>query len=60
MGTSSFADSEELWISSCMGDAQRPLIVAMGHLVRQYDNKTRFLMSMHDELRYLVTEEDGY
>jgi DNA polymerase gamma 1 len=32
----------------------------MDHLVAKYDIKARYLISVHDELRYLVKEEDKY
>ena len=36
------------------------LIVSMNHLTAKYNIKARYLISLHDELRYLVTEEDKY
>lgn len=36
------------------------LIVCMNWLCREYDIQARFVLSIHDELRYLVKEEDMY
>ena len=36
------------------------LIVSMEHLITKYNINARYLISVHDELRYLVTEEDKY
>lgn len=36
------------------------LIVSMEYLISKYDIKARYLISVHDELRYLVKEEDKY
>ena len=36
------------------------LIVSMEHLIVKYNINARYLISVHDELRYLVTEEDKY
>jgi DNA polymerase gamma 1 len=36
------------------------LIVSMQHLIKKYDIQARYLISVHDELRYLVKEEDKY
>ena len=36
------------------------LIVSMEHLISKYNIKARYLISVHDELRYLVVEEDRY
>ena len=32
----------------------------MDHLIRKYSISARYLISVHDELRYLVKEEDKY
>ncbi|KAF9652778.1 hypothetical protein BDM02DRAFT_3108903 [Thelephora ganbajun] len=36
------------------------LIVSMEYLIAKYNINARYLISVHDELRYLVTEEDKY
>ena len=36
------------------------LIVSMEYLITKYNINARYLISVHDELRYLVTEEDKY
>ena len=36
------------------------LIVSMEYLIKTYNINARYLISVHDELRYLVTEEDKY
>lgn len=36
------------------------LIVSMEHLLAKYNINARYLISVHDELRYLVAEEDKY
>lgn len=36
------------------------LIVSMEYLITKYGINARYLISVHDELRYLVTEEDKY
>ena len=36
------------------------LIVSMEYLITRFDINARYLISVHDELRYLVTEEDKY
>ncbi|KAG8979253.1 DNA-directed DNA polymerase gamma mip1, partial [Tulasnella sp. 427] len=49
------------WVVQSSGvDYLHLLIVSMEHLISTYDIKARYLISVHDELRYLVTEEDKY
>ena len=36
------------------------VIVSMEYLISKYDIKARYLISVHDELRYLVKEKDKY
>ena len=36
------------------------LIVSMEYLIKRYHIQARYLISVHDELRYLVKEEDKY
>ncbi|KAG6918026.1 hypothetical protein DXG01_016878 [Tephrocybe rancida] len=49
------------WVVQSSGvDYLHLLIVAMDHLIAKYDIDARYLISVHDELRYLVKEEDKY
>ncbi len=49
------------WVVQSSGvDYLHLLIVSMNHLIRKYDINARYLISVHDELRYLVTDEDKY
>lgn len=58
---SDFMTSRINWVVQSSGvDYLHLLIVAMTHLVAKYDIDARYLISVHDELRYLTTEEDRY
>lgn len=58
---SDYMTSRINWVVQSSGvDYLHLLIVAMDHLIRSYDIKARYLISVHDELRYLVAEEDRY
>ena len=49
------------WVVQSSGvDYLHLLIVSMDHLITKYDIKARYLISVHDELRYLTAEEDKY
>ena len=49
------------WVVQSSGvDYLHLLIVAMEYLTKRYDIHARYLISVHDELRYLVKEEDKY
>ncbi|KAH9963726.1 gamma DNA-directed DNA polymerase [Lactifluus volemus] len=49
------------WVVQSSGvDYLHLLIVAMDHLIRTYAIDARYLISVHDELRYLVAERDRY
>lgn len=49
------------WVVQSSGvDYLHLLIVSMNYLISKYDIKARYLLSVHDELRYLVKEEDKY
>lgn len=49
------------WVVQSSGvDYLHLLIVSMEHLIAKYAIKARYLISVHDELRYLVAEEDKY
>ncbi|KAG1748455.1 DNA polymerase family A-domain-containing protein [Suillus paluster] len=58
---SDYMTSRINWVVQSSGvDYLHLLIVAMDHLVSHYGIKARYLISVHDELRYLVAEEDRY
>jgi DNA polymerase gamma 1 len=58
---SDYMPSRINWVVQSSGvDYLHLLIVSMAHLIAKYDIKARYLISVHDELRYLVTEEDKY
>ncbi|KAF7800115.1 hypothetical protein EIP86_011360 [Pleurotus ostreatoroseus] len=58
---SDYMTSRINWVVQSSGvDYLHLLIVAMQHLVEKYDIHARYLISVHDELRYLVKEEDKY
>ncbi|KAI0266250.1 DNA polymerase family A-domain-containing protein [Gloeopeniophorella convolvens] len=49
------------WVVQSSGvDYLHLLIVAMDHLIATYGIRARYLISVHDELRYLVAEADRY
>lgn len=49
------------WVVQSSGvDYLHLLIVSMNHLIKKYNINARYLISVHDELRYLVTDEDKY
>lgn len=49
------------WVVQSSGvDYLHLLIVSMDHLLAKYNINARYLISVHDELRYLVAEEDKY
>ncbi|KAJ7180477.1 DNA polymerase family A-domain-containing protein [Mycena filopes] len=49
------------WVVQSSGvDYLHLLIVSMDYLIRKYDIHARYLISVHDELRYLVSEQDRY
>ena len=45
-------------VQSSAVDYLHLLIVAMDYLIKKYDLNARFMISIHDEIRYLVKEED--
>ena len=58
---SDYLPSRINWVVQSSGvDYLHLLIVAMEHLIQTYDINARYLISVHDELRYLVKEEDKY
>ena len=58
---SDYMTSRINWVVQSSGvDYLHLLIVAMDYLIKEYNIKARYLISVHDELRYLVKEEDKY
>jgi DNA polymerase gamma 1 len=58
---SDYMTSRINWVVQSSGvDYLHLLIVSMQHLIEKYDIQARYLISVHDELRYLVQEEDRY
>lgn len=58
---SDYMTSRINWVVQSSGvDYLHLLIVSMDHLIRKYNIRARYLISVHDELRYLVAEEDRY
>lgn len=58
---SNYMTSRINWVVQSSGvDYLHLLIVSMQHLVAKYNIQARYLISVHDELRYLVKEEDRY
>jgi len=58
---SDYMPSRINWVVQSSGvDYLHLLIVSMDHLIKKYDINARYLISVHDELRYLVKEEDKH
>lgn len=58
---SSYLPSRINWVVQSSGvDYLHLLIVSMEYLIRTYDIKARYLLSVHDEVRYLSEEGDRY
>jgi DNA polymerase gamma 1 len=58
---SSYLPSRINWVVQSSGvDYLHLLIVSMEYLIRKYDIQARYLISVHDEVRYLAKEEDRY
>ncbi|KZP14164.1 hypothetical protein FIBSPDRAFT_921425 [Athelia psychrophila] len=58
---SNYMTSRINWVVQSSGvDYLHLLIVSMDHLIAKYNINARYLISVHDELRYLVTESDKY
>ena len=58
---SDFLPSRINWVVQSSGvDYLHLLIVSMEHLIAKYDIRARYMISVHDEVRYLVKEEDKY
>jgi len=58
---SDYMTSRINWVVQSSGvDYLHLLIVSMEHLIQTYDIEARYLISVHDELRYLVADQDRY
>lgn len=58
---SDYMTSRINWVVQSSGvDYLHLLIVSMDYLIRKYNIQARYLISVHDELRYLVKLEDRY
>ncbi|KAJ7767479.1 DNA polymerase family A-domain-containing protein, partial [Mycena maculata] len=58
---SDYMPSRINWVVQSSGvDYLHLLIVSMDFLIRKYDIHARYLISVHDELRYLVSDADRY
>ena len=58
---SSFLPSRINWVVQSSGvDYLHLLIVSMEYLIKTYDIDARYLISVHDEVRYLSKDEDRY
>jgi DNA polymerase gamma 1 len=58
---SDFLPSRINWVVQSSGvDYLHLLIVSMEHLIAEYDLQARYMISVHDEVRYLVKDEDKY
>ncbi|KAI8147388.1 DNA polymerase family A-domain-containing protein [Fennellomyces sp. T-0311] len=56
-----FLPSRINWVVQSSGvDYLHLLIVSMNHLINRYKINARFMISVHDEVRYLSTEEDQH
>ncbi|RDW63033.1 DNA-directed DNA polymerase gamma MIP1 [Aspergillus mulundensis] len=57
----SFMTSRINWAIQSSGvDYLHMLIIAMDYLIRRYNIQARLAITVHDEIRYLVKEEDKY
>ncbi|CAG8453477.1 9750_t:CDS:2 [Funneliformis mosseae] len=56
-----FMTSRINWIVQSSGvDYLHLLLVSMKYLIKKYKINARFMISVHDDVRYLVKEEDAY
>ena len=56
-----YLPSRTNWVVQSSGvDYLHMLITSMEYLIQQYDIQARYLLSVHDEVRYLAKEEDRY
>ncbi|TXT09159.1 hypothetical protein VHUM_02633 [Vanrija humicola] len=57
----SYLPSRINWVVQSSGvDYLHLLIVSMDYLIKKYGIKARYLISVHDEVRYLAEEDDKY
>ncbi|KAF9938711.1 DNA-directed DNA polymerase gamma mip1 [Mortierella alpina] len=55
-----FMTSRVNWVVQSSGvDYLHMLLVSMNYLIKKYDIKARFMLCVHDEVRYMVKEEDA-
>ncbi|KAL0089800.1 DNA polymerase family A-domain-containing protein [Phycomyces blakesleeanus] len=58
---SQFLTSRINWVVQSSGvDYLHMLIVSMSHLIKRYNINARFMLSVHDEVRYLSSDEDQH
>ncbi|ORX48576.1 hypothetical protein DM01DRAFT_1309624 [Hesseltinella vesiculosa] len=56
-----FTTSRINWVVQSSGvDYLHLLLVSMNHLIQRYDIDARFMLSVHDEVRYLASEKDQH
>ncbi|KAG0255907.1 DNA-directed DNA polymerase gamma mip1 [Mortierella polycephala] len=56
---SQFMTSRVNWVVQSSGvDYLHMLLVSMNYLIKKYDINARFMLCVHDEVRYIVKEED--
>ncbi|KAF9904325.1 DNA-directed DNA polymerase gamma mip1 [Linnemannia zychae] len=56
---SQFMTSRVNWVVQSSGvDYLHMLLVSMNYLIKKYDIQARFMLCVHDEVRYMVKEED--
>jgi DNA polymerase gamma 1 len=56
---SQFMTSRVNWVVQSSGvDYLHMLLVSMSYLIKKYDIQARFMLCVHDEVRYMVKEED--
>ncbi|KAF9137363.1 DNA-directed DNA polymerase gamma mip1 [Mortierella sp. GBA39] len=57
---SQFMTSRVNWVVQSSGvDYLHMLLVSMNYLIKKYDINARFMLCVHDEVRYMVKEEDS-
>jgi DNA polymerase gamma 1 len=60
-GQGDYLPSRINWVVQSSGvDYLHLLIVSMDYLIRRYSINARYMISVHDELRYMVKEDDKY
>ncbi|RHZ71105.1 hypothetical protein Glove_262g11 [Diversispora epigaea] len=58
---SSYMTSRINWVVQSSGvDYLHLLLVSMNYLIKKYKIRARFMLSVHDDIRYLVKEDDEY